>query len=73
MDVLLFLVHTNIMPQSLYQYFYASVILTYVWARYVYTCVLYVRRTRGGCLWEDRFIRHLNKSKIMNYMHLYVK
>ena len=27
MDVLLFLVHTNIMPQSLYQYFYASVIL----------------------------------------------
>ena len=35
MDVLLCHVGTNIMPQSMYQYIYASVLLTYVCERYV--------------------------------------
>ena len=36
MDVLLVLVHTNIMPQSMCQYFYASVILN------IFMCALCV-------------------------------
>ena len=42
MDVLLFRGVTNIMPQYMYQYFYARVILTYVCVRKVCS---YVRPT----------------------------